>query len=120
MKEFNLELAKAGHTVQTRDGRPARIIDYNRKYSIYRIVALIELDKKEEVQFYTVNGEFNGEHCHPLDLVMVSTKKEGYINLYKSSGITTIGNYIYESEQEAKNDGWEEVYITTIKIEWEE
>lgn len=40
MKKFDLELAKQGHPVQTRNGRPVRIICWDRK-SEYPIVALI-------------------------------------------------------------------------------
>lgn len=37
MKPFDLELAKAGHPVQTRDGRPVRIICYDRKDNAHHL-----------------------------------------------------------------------------------
>lgn len=44
MKPFNLELAKQGHPVITRNGKKARIICFDRKGE--PIVALIEVDTK--------------------------------------------------------------------------
>lgn len=42
MKKFNLEEAKAGKPVITRDGSEARIICFDMKNDLYPIVALIE------------------------------------------------------------------------------
>ena len=47
MKPFDLELAKKGHPVCTRDGRDARIICYDAKTGEYPIIALV---------YYAENG----------------------------------------------------------------
>lgn len=79
MKKFDLELAKQGHPVQTRNGRPARIICWDRKSDVYPIVALIgEYDSIEGSEENTRNYSIHGELVHlgeesPLDLFMVST-----------------------------------------------
>lgn len=79
MKEFNLELAKQGHEVQTRDGDPARIVCYDRKSEegYYPIVALIEKEGEEETYFYTSDGRYfkNPNNTSELDLFMIETKK---------------------------------------------
>lgn len=122
MKPFDIELAKAGHPVQTRDGRPARIICYDRKGN-KPIVALI-YEKEDNVEyhhFYFNDGTFlTSKNTSPEDLVMASTKKEGWINLYHSSIYVAGASNVYETEEEALKCKDEEGYILTKKIEWEE
>lgn len=129
MKEFNLELAKAGHPVQTKNGRPVRIICYNKVDANYPIVTLVKrLDvEKEETIHYTLDGRFNVEvKDDKFDLVMAPIKKEGWINVYRSSNgaMYTEQERIYNSEEEAiagKFDRtYNRVYVTSKKIEWEE
>lgn len=125
MKPFDLELAKAGHPVQTRDGRPARIICYDRKGN-KPIVALIyeKEDNVEHHHFYFNDGTFlTSNNTSPEDIVMASTKKEGWINIYRNKDFRTLKDYqgIFRSESDAKSVVQEDDnYITTIKIEWEE
>lgn len=141
MKEFNLELAKAGHPVQTRDGRKVRIICWSRKgkgikfvsedeyvlEEFRSIVALVYDEKKdiEEVCSYTQNGELADTlivHNSPKNLVMAPEKHEGWVNLFKDRENNIYsGNYIYNSREEAvEREGRCDVYITTCKIEWED
>lgn len=73
-RPFNLELAKAGKPVCTRDGRKARIICWDRYASCYHIVALIECkgfpNKEEEVKVYTDNGKYISGEENAYDLMM--------------------------------------------------
>lgn len=123
MKEFNLELAKAGHPVQTRDGRKVRIICWDVKRDIYPIIALVTEETGEESDFsYTLKGQYdisiaNGE----LDLVMAPEKHEGWINLYRTSadGVAT-GGIIFKTKEDAENAEHSLPKVATIKIEWEE
>lgn len=121
LKPFDLQKAKAGKPVCTRDGRKARIIcfDYNGETGDYPIVALVHYNKRnkcyERVLKYTSDGLFNkyGDCQHDDDLMMLPEKKEGWVNVYKDS--------VYDTKDEAligrsKNIG----YIDTVKIEWEE
>lgn len=123
MKPFDLELAKAKHPVQTRDGRPVRILCYDKKDDDYPIVALIEEVNcdTEVIEDYTIGGKFD---VHILrsdnDLVMATTKKEGWINLYHSSIYVAGVSNVYETEEETLKGKDEEGYILTKKIEWEE
>lgn len=62
LKEFNLEAAKAGKPVCTRDGRKARIISFDRHGEDCPIIALVVDSKNaecEEVIDYTLDGICN-------------------------------------------------------------
>lgn len=60
LKPFDLEAAKAGKPVCTRDGRKARIICYDRQSDHgFPLVALVEstgTEKDEDVRCYRLNG----------------------------------------------------------------
>ncbi len=113
LKPFDLEAAKAGKPVCTRDGRKARIICFDAKGS-FPIIALVD-EKGEEFAFsYTAGGKYSAEiSISNKDLMMLPEKKEGWVNVYKDS--------VYNTKEEAlagrsKCRG----YIDTIKISWEE
>lgn len=120
MKPFNLEEAKNGKPVCTRDGKKARIICFDRKKPDYPIIALVKEDKSEDVHTYKEDG---GE-CLVIDydLMMVGEKKEGWINLYRTDALEIItGNRIFETKDMAKqcNNMICGDYLDTIKIEYE-
>lgn len=114
MKPFNLEEAKAGKPVCTRDGRPVRILCYDFKsLENTPIVALIRLNEHQEgVVHYYIDGKHFENGINDLDLMIVTEKKEGWINLYKSD--------IYLTREDALNNKRPGDYFTTINIEWEE
>lgn len=118
LKEFNLEAAKAGKPVCTRDGRKARIICFDAKCN-KPIVALIYDCNKETVFQYLENGRFFVDQIDKYDLMMLHQKKEGWINIYKDFEDTVCCAYLTK-EDALKNRSIEDGYITTIKIEWEE
>ena len=118
MKPFDLEAAKAGKPVCTRDGRKARIICFDAKCN-KPIVALIYDCNKETVLQYLENGRFFVEQIDKYDLMMLPQKKEGWINIYKDFEDTVCCAYLTK-EDALKNRSIEDGYITTIKIEWEE
>lgn len=125
MKDFDYNAAKAGAPVCTRSGRPARIIcwDANAKWEddIFPIVALIDYDVNGEViQTYTTDGRMYTKKTDDYDLMMATTKREGWINIYKRLGRIITGDCVWNTEDEAKSAVVKEDYITTIKIEWEE
>lgn len=118
LKEFDLEAAKAGKPVCTRDGRKARIICFDAKCN-KPIVALIYDCNKETVFQYLESGRFFVDQIDKYDLMMFTRKKEGWLNIYKDFEDTVC--CVYPTEKEALEDGeTEKDYITTIKIEWEE
>lgn len=125
MKEFNLEEAKNGKEVCTRDGHAARIICFDRKSNIKydNLIALITNDNNIEIAYYYDN---NGKFCDckesKNDLVMKPTKHVGWLNIYSSErGDILLGSNIFNTEEEAIANGKNyRTYITTTKIEWEE
>lgn len=122
MKPFDLEAAKAGKPVCTRDGRKARIICFDAK-CIKPIVALIQgSDNSEQIEYYTENGVFsNGGTGKNRDLMILLEKKEGWVNIYGEEKERYCSNVIYSSKEEALNISKQlEEHITTIKIEWRE
>lgn len=119
MKPFDIELAKAGHPVCTRDGKPARIICFDCKgpHDTVMIVALIMESRGENAFRYKENGRFSADNVnHNNDLMMVPEKREGWINIYEGGIVSSI----YATEKIALLNKIEDRYITTIKIEWEE
>lgn len=124
LKEFDLEAAKAGKPVCTRDGRKARIICFDAKYD-KPIVALIYDCNKETVLQYLESGRFFVDQIDKYDLMMLPQKKEGWVNVYKShergNTISFIVASIYPTKEEAKKSYVVEFdYVDTVKIEWEE
>ena len=124
MKEFNLTeyLKDPSKKVVTRDGRDVRIIctDYKREQPI---IALVTTNTKEDVHFFYKNGRWSNTNEWDLDLFFATTKKEGWVNLYKDKDedITYLPGIIYDSEEDAKEAIKDDPeFIATIKIEWEE
>lgn len=124
MKPFDLEAAKAGAPVCTRDGRKARIICFDRKFERYPIIALIDNSNAEEetVISYANDGLYLGVQTSNYDLFMASQKREGWINIYPmidKKAIAETGHHIYKTKELAKFHAMQNV-IATVKIEWEE
>lgn len=122
MKEFNLEEAKAGKAVCTRDGRKARILCFDLKYDDYPICAAIEnKDGIEDPLTFTLDGRaYRGEEDDE-DLMMASEKHEGWVNVVRfANGVTYTGS-VFETEEEALAARTiSDSCISTCKIVWEE
>lgn len=77
LKPFDLEKAKLGAKLSTRDGRPARVICWNRKKNSRPIMALIENKHGEEDLYsFTRKGRFNDIRLSVHDLMLVEYEKE--------------------------------------------
>lgn len=76
MKPFDLEKAKAGAPVQTRDGRPARIVSFDNSKP-YPILAIIPnaADGEETPYNYTNFGMCNPYFKSKVDLFMASAER---------------------------------------------
>lgn len=118
LKSFDLEAAKAGKPVCTRDGRKARIICFDTiNKGNYPIIALLEDKGYEAVFYYNKDGKCNvGTE---RDLMMLPEKKEGWINLCKNNHGDTLAVGVFPSREEAVSN-CPPSYLSTIKIEWEE
>lgn len=122
LKPFDIEKAKAGAKVVTRDGRNVRIICWDKldDDDTYPIVALVkDKDGTEDTEIYTLDGACVVDQKYDLDLFMAPTTVEQWVNVYKDEN----GVYFYafhNSEQKAHQYKDVKNYITTIKITWEE
>ena len=79
LKLFNLEEAKAGKPVCTRDGRKARIVCFDKNDS-KSIVALIQSQYRSDIEVvmdYHNNGKVYEKDESSNDLMMLPEKKEG-------------------------------------------
>ena len=112
LKEFDLEAAKAGKPVCTRDGRKARIICFDLNNKNFPIVAIINCDTEENAYQYDIDGVCD-EHDNNLNLMMSTEKKEGWIIIHKEA--------IYDKETAEKIARETTANVIRIqKIEWEE
>ena len=114
LKPFDIQKAREGKPVCTRDGRKARIICFDR-VGDFPIVALTDDReyKEEGVNLYDINGKGSNE-C--FDLMMLPEKKEGWVNIYRSQIYDTLERAKEAYKRTCNDDN----YLQTIKIEWEE
>ena len=118
---FSLEeyLDEPSRKVVTRDGKQVRIIctDADRKNPI---VALVK-EGDDKIFCYQPNGLlYDHAECNN-DLFFETTKKYGYINIYRA--INGRASFIFDTKEEAEMDcnyGKNEAFIKTIKISWDE
>ena len=126
MKQFDLKeyLANPSRKLVTGDGRKVKILCTNRK-STYPIVALVENhdSDNESVYSYRENGLYSMfSQSEENNLFFAPEKHEGWINVYRNSDSGhTYAGAVYDSQEDAKKRKvFDENYVTTIKIEWEE
>ena len=118
LKPFDIQKAREGKTVCTRDGRKARILCFDRLCcdEISTIVACVlsKDGKDENVIIYSSDG-FMADKQHPYadDLMMLPEKKEGWAKVRKD-----INLYDTKEEADRKMIGNDE-YVTA-KVCWEE
>ena len=125
---FDINLAKQGKPVCTRDGRKARIVCFDRrlfyKNVSYPILALVERsDGEDDVCGYNEKGKVLIEDGaeYKDDLMMLPEKKVGWINVYKGGKLDA--DYIYPTKADALENIFQPMkdnYIDTIKLTWEE
>ena len=130
LKPFDLNAAKQGKPVCTRDGRKARIICFDRNNQNcqgkkYPIVALITGDNGvEEIGSFDNNGKlmYDSAYCDS-DLMMLPEKKEGWVNIdwdCNAKRVTIESEEIYDTKEDALQNVSSQTHKDTVKIEWEE
>lgn len=126
MKPFDLEAAKAGKPVCTRDGRKARIVCFDRVDAKPILALVASTDGKgEDVFDYFVSGKRIASALESdLDLVMPPEKKEGWVNISNcpDNGYSNYdsGVIVFKTKEEAINFTNNKDYIDTVKVTWEE
>ena len=117
LKPFDIQKAREGKPVCTRDGRSVRIICFNRESIGFPIIALVKNGDTEGVYQFDDKGRSNiDDEERGYDLMMLPEKKEGWVNIY---ALNTC--YFSKEEAEANIDkDYEHEYVRTVKINWEE
>ena len=121
LKSFDLEAAKAGKPVCTRNGQKARIICFDfQSIENTPIVAAVQVTHKQEViANYYEDGRQFVDGISELDLIMLFEKKGGWVNVDKRSNGDVIISKPYPTRDEAIHNSTE-LTIDTVNIEWEE
>jgi len=128
LKPFDIQKAREGKPVCTRDGRKARIIAFDRrlfyKNVSYPILALVERsDGEDDVCGYNEKGKVLIEDGaeYKDDLMMLPEKKEGWVNVYKIGARLETGGDVHSTKDAAiKCIDSDKKHIATVKINWEE
>lgn len=124
LKPFNLEAAKKGAPVCTRNGVTVRIVDDKCKQSGFPIIAVLG-QFEETIIRYTKDGRNspydNHTHDKDLDIFMAPVKHEKWVNIYPSS---FKGHQPFRTDEifTTKEDALKNAHgliIATTKIEWE-
>ena len=130
MKPFSLEeyLKNPNREVVTRDGRKVTRFLCTDAKGPYPIVALVESynGTTDNSLQYTKKGQYFIDGNSISDLFFASEKHEGWINIFRGKDSPFTGNIIFASKEEAEESGkhccgfTKDLYMTSVKIEWEE
>ena len=122
MKQFNLDeyLKNPDRHIVTRKGIDAKIICTDGSNKTYPIFALIQNGEGKDVLSFTNEGMNTEGYESSFDLFFVPEQKEGWVNLFKINSTITTGE-VYNTKEEAKSAVINSaIYISTVKVEWEE
>ena len=125
MKPFSLDeyLKNPSRNVVTRSGKPV-IIHCTNYESDGPIIA--EVKGYNKSRSYQRNGRYYLYDDSNFDLFFAPEKHEGWISIYQGKDGPITGNVIFTSKEEAEESkshccGFtKDLYITSVKIEWEE
>lgn len=117
MEPFDLEKAKNGDAICTRDGKEARLLEVVKNDTYPVIAVYLNDDGNEYVESYTLEGRaaLCGESESDL---MMNTSNAGYINIFKN-GLCSGRIWPTRAKAEA-NIGRAKEFIATVRVEWED
>ena len=126
MKQFNLDeyLKNPSRKVVTRSGDTVKIHCTDFFDGEYPIIARIEGDAFSTS--FTKDGKYESDGDSEYDLFFDSEKHEGWISIYQGKDDPITGNVVFASKEEAEESknhccGFTKgLYITSVKVEWEE
>lgn len=125
MREFDIEKAKAGAPVCTRDGRPVRIIcwdfqEYGQQEADekFPIIALVKEDKGERPYAYRESGKCKIDKND--ELVMAPVKREGWVVINPEEKHCFPRVFDTQEEAETKASSSKITDLVVSRIEWEE
>lgn len=119
MKPFNLEEARKGHPIQTRNGRAAQFIT-SLPTGEYRVLVTIE----DKSRFATIIGRMNTDGIdHEHDLFMVDRDRKVWVNVYKAPHApcgVTLGIPFPEESQALEHAELGSAVLATVPIAFTE
>lgn len=125
-KPFNIEAARTGKPVCTKNYADARIVCFDVDDG-KNILALVKYNGKEIPCVYGPDGKFIcGVRDDCGDLVMLVTHKVAWQNLFKNGDTYYVSERLYEAEEDATPHILADMhdpshtYVDTVRIEWEE
>lgn len=121
VKPFDLEAAKSGDNVVTRNGKPARIVCFDRVSSDgANLVALVDASEgwQEQVRIYRKSGKIAEGIETPQDLVMAPVKVMRWGLVSQARKRIRLYDTREGAEHAAEELGWKRPLI--IPIEWED
>ena len=119
MKQFSLEeyLKNPSRKVVTRTGIPVKIHCTN--FATCKPV-IAEISGSGYSQSFTKEGKYFGDTDDSGEVLFFAPEKhEGWVNVIGLKSNEMYCGFIYDSEEEARQNGGDKV-IATVKIEWEE
>ena len=84
------------------------------------ITICYEDDVYEIIESYTTDGCCSSNQQDSIDLFFAPEKHEGWVNVYKEDKFYNVGNLFSSKEDALAVTKGYNVYVATIKIEWEE
>lgn len=125
MREFDIEKAKAGAPVCTRDGRPVRIIcfdyqEYGQQEADekFPIIALVKYDEGERAYVYRESGKCRVDKND--ELVMAPVKREGWVVINPEEKRCFQCVFDTQEEADTKASSSKTTDLVVAHIEWEE
>lgn len=101
MKPFDLEAAKRGEPICTRDGRDVLWFAYCEKAKAYPVVAFVA--ERRGLLLFSSNGELVEGNKSENDLFMKSRKRTVYVNVWREDDFW--GAEVYTRKESAINRG---------------
>lgn len=90
MRKFDLDAAKRGEPIQTRDGQSAKFIAHvPEAYAMSRVLVLVS----ESVLHFNERGKSLSHTESQFDLFMAPSKRTVWVNLHPYAGISTSYGY---------------------------
>lgn len=117
-KPFNLQEAKNGRAVETKDGRPVRLFVFDLKGDYVIGGAYTDRDGQEHLAEWKENGSyFLNSAADGRDLVMKSVirKREVWLNVYEDRCVAHSGQ-----REAAFHAGPDRIACVPTTLEWEE
>ena len=127
MKQFNLEeyYKNPSRKIVTRDGRNVKIHCTN--YYLGNQCIIAEVEGIDSSYSYNNRGLLYGTMSDsPLDLFFAPEKHEGWIDIFRGEDGPFAGDIIFNSKEDAEEASrrycgfTKDLYITTVKVEWED